>query len=224
MKKASLRGLAILALSLLLSFTMAGCWNPFAPEGGGDDPPPDDVSYRLRTTPQNVIHNLNTSYIYMNADEYLACLAEDFIFFLNPDDLTEFPDLPEYWDKNEERGIHRKMFGDEPPDDPSLVVERITFTFTHSDDVYIPGDVGDPLDDMWTYIEEIDLKVYLPPDLILHADADAEFLFRIDPDEEGPDGEPLWEIWKQWDKTEARAPHGPETGISLSRLKAMYRE
>ena len=220
MNKALLRGLAVSAMSLLLLFALSGCWNPFAPPGGGDDPPPTPVQYKLRTSPQNVIYNLNTSYVYMNADEYLDCLAEDFIFFLNPDDLTEFPELPEYWDKNEEEQIHRNMFGE------STDVEAIRLTFTHISNSYDPGPTGDPLDDLWTYVEDIDLQVDLPHDLTLHAQAPAEFLFRVDPDENGPNGEILWEIWKQWDISEEKrtGPGGSDRRLSLTQLKAMFRE
>jgi hypothetical protein len=221
MNKAHIRGLAFSALSVVLTIALAGCWNPFAPDTGGNGPPPQPVEYKLRTSPQNVIHNLATSYTRMDASRYLDCLAEDYIFFLNPDDIDdpEHP-LPEYWDKAEERTIHENMFGD------GTDVEGVTLVFTHSDAVWHEGDPGDPLDDLWTYIEAIDLRVQLPPDLTLHAEAPAEFLFRVDPDEVGPDGEILWEIWKQWDRSSdgRNDPGEPDGRISLSRLKAMYRE
>jgi hypothetical protein len=220
MSKVLLRGLAVPALLVLLVFTLAGCWNPFAPSKGDNDDPIPDAQYKVRKNPGNVIYNLQTSYVYMNANEYLNCLAEDFIFFLNPDDLTEFPELPEYWDKAEEEHIHRNMFGQ------GTDVEGIALTFTHISEVYDPGPTGDPLDDLWTYVEDIDLEVNLPPDLTLHAQAPAEFLFRVDPDEVGPEGETLWEIWKQWDlNEEKRGDDGYfEDGISLTRLKATFRE
>ena len=220
MSKSLLRGLAVSALLVLLISALTGCWNPFAPEKGNNDDPLPDVEYKLRTRPENVIHNLNTSYVRMDADEYLDCLAEQFIFFLNPDDLTEFPELPEYWDKIEEEQIHRNMFGE------GTDVEGITLVFTHDTAVWEQGDPGDPLDDTWTFREDIDLRVQLPPDLTLHAEAPAEFLFRVDPDEVGPEGEILWEILKQWDISDDKrtGPGGPDRRLSLTQLKAMFRE
>jgi len=220
MNKALLRGLAVSALSFLVAFALTGCWNPFAPDEGGNGPPPQDAQYKIRKTPQNVIHNLRTSYVYMDADRYLDCLAEDFLFFLNPTDLTEFPELPEYWDKAEEARIHHNMFAEDTD------VDGITIVFTHDTAVWDDGGTGDPLDDTWTYVEDIDLRVQLPPDLTLHAQAPAEFLFRVDPDETGPEGEILWEIWKQWDINEEnrRVPGYLEGDVTLTRLKATFRE
>jgi hypothetical protein len=203
-----------------LVFAVAGCWNPFAPDPGDDPGGGQNVQYKLRTSPQNVIYNLYTSYVYMNATEYLNCLAEDYLFFLNPADLTEFPELPEYWDKAEERKIHENMFGEDTN------VDGITFVFTHDTAVWDDNGTGDPLDDMWTYREDIDLRVQLPPDVTLHAHAPAEFLFRVDPDETGPDGEILWEIWRQWDLNEEGRgdPLFSDGSVSLTRLKATFRE
>ncbi len=222
MNRAFLRGLAVSAVSVLLMSALTGCWNPFAPDPGGNGPPVQPAEYRIRENPQDVIHNLKTAYVHMDADEYLDCLAEDFVFFLNPEDLLADPTLPEYWGKAGEEEIHVNMFGEGDPH-----VERIELVFTHEDDVWDDGDPGDPLDDLWTYREDIDLRVYLPEDLILWAEARAEFLFRVDPDEVGPGGEILWEIWNQWDLsvTEKRGGSGSsEDRTSLTQLKAMFRE
>jgi hypothetical protein len=223
MNKALLRGLAVSALVVLLVPALTGCWNPFAPDEGGEDPPPIEAQYRLRTSPQNVIHNLNTSYVYMNATEYLDCLAEDFLFFLNPDDLTADPTLPPYWEKHVEEQIHLNMFGD------GTDVEGIALIFTHEQEIFDDNGTSDIVeDDTWTYVEDVDLRVQLPPDLTLHAAAPARFLFRVDQDQTGPNGEMLWEIWKQWDENEeSRSEPGGDTGTgetTLTKIKARFRE
>lgn len=220
MNKAVLRGLTVSALTVLLMFPLTGCWNPFAPDPGGDDPLPDPVQYKIRKNPENVIYNLNTSYDDMDVDKYLDCLAEDFIFFLNPDDITADPTLPEYWDRFEEERIHRNMFAEDTD------VEGITLIFTHTTQSFAVNDPDDPLDDEWTYIEDIDLRVQLPPDLTLHAQAPAEFLFQVDPNETGPEGETLWEISKQWDTSEEKREGSGscEDRMTLTQVKAMFRE
>jgi ketosteroid isomerase-like protein len=57
-----------------------------------------------------VLYNLRKAYGNMDADAYLDGLAEDFIFYLNPDDLTGNPTLPEYWGRAAETTIHENMF------------------------------------------------------------------------------------------------------------------
>ena len=107
-----------------LALSVAGCWNPFAPSGGGDNPPVI-VSYKLRTSSENVLYNLKTAYVYENVDEYIACLAEEFEFHLNPKDIAEDPKLPVSWGRQAEEDIHTDMFSD------ASDVERITLTLTN---------------------------------------------------------------------------------------------
>jgi ketosteroid isomerase-like protein len=57
-----------------------------------------------------VLYNLRKAYGNMDADAYVDGLAEDFIFYLNPDDLTGNPTLPEYWGRAAETTIHENMF------------------------------------------------------------------------------------------------------------------
>ena len=59
-----------------------------------------------------MITKVAMAYGNMDAEAYLDCLAEEFIFFLNPEDLDEYPALPEYWDKAGETAIHERMFGE----------------------------------------------------------------------------------------------------------------
>ncbi|MBD3367091.1 MAG: hypothetical protein GF405_02810 [Candidatus Eisenbacteria bacterium] len=196
--------LAVAMSVFVLAF--AGCQNPFAPPGGGDD---DDVEvqYKTRTSPENVIYNLNTAYEYMNIEEYLDCLAEEFEFHLAEVDLDDDATLPEYWGKATEQSVHRKMFGIDPVPDPNDEVEQITLTLTTITYEYNQGaDPDDPMDDRWTYLMDTDLMVWFPNNLQRRADADVEFVFRIDPLETGPDGETLYEIIR-WEDL-ATAPGG----------------
>lgn len=228
MSKHVLRWLAAFVLAAVAGSTVVGCWNPFAPEGGGDTPPVK-VQYKPRTSPANVIYNLNTAYKFRNADEYLACLAENFEFTLNPEDSgNPDNDLPVSWGKQEERDIHRAMFSDTTAVDHR--VDHIDLTLTN---IFIEFDQGaDPNiqeDDRYTYREDTDLRVYIG-ELTLLADANQDFVFQIDPDETGENGETLWEVVEWFDlqgdtrgkeltdvSTEGAEP------ISFGRLKAMFR-
>ena len=225
MSKTSIRYVASLLAVAALVVVTAGCWNPFAPSGGGDDDtPPVTVSYKERTSPANVVYNLNTAYADMNAREYLDCLAENFEFHLNPEDVndpTNDPPLPEYWGKDEETRIHEAMFGE------GSNVERITLTLTNLGEDYNPGaDPVDPMDDRWTRVEGTDLRVTIPGDLTFLANADQEFIFQIDPNETGPSGERLYEIVRWEDKQRSgRMPVDEEAGelVSFGLIKALYR-
>ena len=223
MGKLFLRKLGVCVLLCAFAVAVAGCWNPFAPDGGGGGPP-DQVQYKVRSSCENVLYNLSTGYIYMNADEYLDCLAEEFVFYLNPDDWgNPQNDLPELWEKQEEEAIHRNMFAD------GSDVDGINLTLTNIQIAHDPGeDPEDPSDDRWEYQEGVDLRVRTPPDLTYLATADQLFIFQIDPNEIGPDDETLYEVieWHDLQPTCARpVPPGPgEELISFGRLKAMYRQ
>ncbi len=222
MSKHFLRWLAAGALTVIVVASVVGCWNPFAPESGGDTPP-SKVQYKVRTTPDNVIYNLNTAYKWMNATEYLACLADNFEFVLNPDDVNDPENpLPETWGKQEERDIHEKMFSDTTDvDHVSLTLTNISIDFDQGEDPYSQDD------DRYTYLEGTDLRVVIG-DWTLVANADQEFVFQIDPNETGPDGETLWEIveWYDIKPPEARLVSdgdGQVVPTTFGRLKAMYR-
>ncbi|MFH1502258.1 MAG: hypothetical protein ABIG03_04350 [Candidatus Eisenbacteria bacterium] len=223
MSKTIVRCAAACLTVAVLAFAGSGCWNPFAPDPG-DGNPDVDVTYKERTSPDNVVYNLYTAYKDMNAQKYLECLAEEFEFHLNPDDYEDPEnELPEYWGKQDERDIHEAMFAEDSN------VERITLTLTNSTKVFSQGEnPSDPMDDTWTYRELTDLRVTVPNDLTYLANADQEFVFRIDPNETGPEGETLWEIifWYDLQESPYRKPIVEDTGdrVSFGHLKAMYRQ
>jgi hypothetical protein len=225
MVRSRARGPLAGALLAVVAIAATGCWNPFAPDKGGDGPPVV-VAYKLRTSPVNVIYNMTQAYVYKNPTEYLACLAEDFTFHVSQQDIDD-PDnpLPPDWDKPTERTIHEHMFAS------NSGVVSIKLNLTYDSDIYDPGeDLTDPMDDRWSYVYGTDLRVSVddPPDLTYFANADQRFVFQIDPDEVGPDGETLWEVVDWFDLQES--PGGRATtaddgdqAVSVSRLKSMYR-
>ncbi len=223
------RSLALLTVLAVLLVGLGGCWNPFAPDEGDGNGGGESETYRYRLTPEDVLHNLTTAYEYMNAEEYLLCLAEEFMFLTAEADQNDPNEpLPPDWGKQVEREIHENMFGDESD------VDRITLDLTDGPIEFVPGPFPDETyDDVWMYTEEVDLRVFIPlPDdeLMYLATADNMFTFQIDldPGQVGPNGEPLWEII-EWEDLEERAGAvhrgDPDTEItSVGRIKSRYLE
>ncbi len=209
--------LAIILLAAL-ALGLAGC-SLFAPEGG-DPPGGGGGGYKERTTRPNVIHNLIRSYQEMEADEYDLLFAEDFTFWLNPDDLNDPQNpLPQYWGKAEDSEITHNML------DEGTNVISIALTLTQlGSEEEIPGpNPEDP--PMYRSVYDVDLFVYLPNDLTLWANAAAQYTFSEDPIETGPNGETLWEIYKWEDIDDPARPTIPGDFelVSITDLKAMFR-
>ncbi|MBD3348249.1 MAG: hypothetical protein GF400_03505, partial [Candidatus Eisenbacteria bacterium] len=84
------RGAAAVAALVCVLLTAAlaalpGCFG--SSTGPDDDPEEAGHEYPPRTSPANVIAKLVEAYGRTDAEAYLDCLAEDFVFFLNPDDV-----------------------------------------------------------------------------------------------------------------------------------------
>ncbi len=219
MKMSLTKRLLLSGLMGALALSAAGCWNPFAPPDGDD--PKHDVTYQLRTSPENVLYNLKTAYIDMNLGEYLDCLAEEFVFHVNPEDYgNPENEMPESWGKQDEEDIHENMFASDSD------VERITLTLTDGQRGYDQGENPlDPMDDRWHYWEGVDLRVTVAGDLTFYATAEQEFIFRIDPLEVGPEDETLYEIIDWWDLevigSFRDSPHSEH--VTFGGVKALYR-
>lgn len=198
-----------LAAVIVVGLLAAGCSSsPTGPDGNGA---PD---YPERTSPENAIAKLVMAYEAMNADEYLDCLAEDFVFFVNPYDTLGFQPLPPFWDRTVEDTIARRMFRE------SSGIDSIRVLLTQDGDPEeIPGEEpGDP--SSWRYAEEARIRIYFPQDIYYYADCRAIFLIGPDDDEVGRNGEELWEIAEHhdFDDSRARVREMP----SWSRIKAYF--
>jgi len=203
--------------AVALTLSIAGC----SSSGPEIDDPGDTSPYRLPTSPDSVIYNMTVAYTAMDVDGYLACLADSFVFHLNPADVHD-PDnpLPAYWRKGEEETIHKNMFAD----DSDVVSVNLTLTTTHVDSM--PGPAPRSDGDRWLYREAVDLRVTVtdvPENATYHAAAPVEFLFRIDPNEVGPHEEQLWEIIEWWDVFDVERPGELVEYTSWGSIKALYR-
>ena len=231
MMRFPIRRLAVSVLLAVLALTLGGCWNPFAPDPG-DPVEIDPADYHDRLTPEDVLHNLRTAYIWKNAGEYLDCLSEDFEFYPNEDDVNN-PDLnidPIWW-KIDEQLMHENMFSDDP-----LIsdVDNITLTLTISSLEYDYGILEDLLDDTCICIVDVDLRVNLTTGDGFLATAPSEFRMRIDIDQPNavpdPDDVLWWEINYWFDLGERAggrgdAQHDPNVErVSLSEFKSLFME
>jgi len=219
MRSSVARG-ALVTAAVACMVLAAGCSNPFAPPGGGGGGG-GDVEYKIRTTPENVLYNLRQAYEYMNAEEYLDCLAQGFTFHLSEDDWGG-GGLPKTWDKLEETQIHNNMFSEDSD------VEDIALILTEISTVFDPGESPtDPADDRWEHKEAVDLRVTVGGDLTYLATAPALFVLQRDIDQVGPNLEELWEVIDWYDLGD-EGMRSFETGpqeqqVSIGALKALFR-
>jgi hypothetical protein len=120
--------------AVFLAAALAGCGDKENCWGGwcGDDPPPDPPAFLPRTSPANLLHNLQRAYERRNVAEYESLLAKDFTFVLSAED-QQYPGMPDSWERGPEVQIHTHMF------DAGLV-QTLTLTFVPADSVWNPAD------------------------------------------------------------------------------------
>ncbi len=228
MMRFPIRRLAVCMLLAVFALTLGGCWNPFAPDEG-DPVEIDPADYHDRLTPEDVLHNLQTAYIWMNPVEYLDCLSEDFEFYPNEDDVNNPElDIDPIWWKIDEQFMHENMFAHDSD------VDNITLTLTITSIAYDEGDPGTPVDDTCICIVDVDLRVNLVDGNGFLATAPSEFRMRIDIDQPNPEPDPedvlWWEINYWFDLGErgggrGDAQHDPNVErVSLSELKSLFME
>jgi hypothetical protein len=174
-----------------------------------------------RTSPAEVIDQLEAAYVAMDTMNYLDCLSGDFIFYPCEDDVQN-PDLeiPSEWYKPDERTMHGNMF------DESSDVMSISLTLTTTEVVHDTGiDPQDPLDDIYVHTEDVELWVNLVTGTTYLATAPSEFHLRVDPDEEGPYGEAMWEVYEWYDLSDPGRGNVDDGRVytSWGTIKALYR-
>ena len=191
---------------------LGGCWTPITEPVVNVNP----TDYLHRNSPENVLHNIVTSYVWMNLEEYLDCMSEDFEFYPDEADVQD-PDvqLPPVWYKLDEQNMHSNMFDD------GSNVESIRLALTVLNIVYDQGVPEDDLDDTCTCQVQVDLRVNLREGVTFLATAPSEFSMRVDTDQTGPGGELWWEILEWHDLGDAGRVSGSRS--SWGAIKALYR-
>jgi len=197
---------ALAVIALIAGAMLWGCSDP------EDDDSPNDLSCPLRTSPDSLLAQLVWAYEHEDVDVYLDCLADSFTFFLCEDDWQSDPTLPHFWRLSEEETIHSNMFG-EAGDVDSIYLALETLSV---DTVSVPDGRGVG----WEYEEDVDLRVYIGQTVYLAGDETA-FTIRVDPDDVGPNGETLYEVW-EWRDLEWTGRAATEQ-TSWGRIKAFFR-
>ena len=223
-----MKRLAVSMLLAVLVLTVSGCWNPFAPDPVPPVPiPPPE--FRDRLTPEDVLHNLETAYVYKDLDQYLDCLSEDFEFYPDEDDVNDPQNpVPPVWWKIDETIMHTNMFAEDSD------VDNITLTLTITSIDYFPGvDPEDPLDDTCECIVDVDLRVNLTNGNGFYASTPSQFDMRIDIDQPNavpdPDDVLWWEINYWYDLGDRGGSRGDTSSeeniehISVGMLKNLFR-
>jgi hypothetical protein len=182
---------------------------------------PDEAQdYPSRGTPEGVIDKLALAYERQDADAYIDCLSDNFIFFLNEDDCIGNPALPEDWDRATEEQIHRTMFG------PAGGIDSVSLSLsTFGPPTEIPGTEPEDPPIGWVYDEDVDLRVSVGGALpaVYVATVGARFTLQVDPDTLAARGDTLWEI-RQWEDLDAFVPLTARQAISWGNLKNLFRD
>lgn len=197
-------------LAFLAGLGLSGCSSPTKT----DDPV--ELPYPLRASPDSLIAQFVWAYENMDLEVYLDCLADSMLFYLSERDVENDPELePGYWGKAVEQAIHESMFGDGPLS-PSRIELRLTPVAIET--LRALGGQGRPIG--WRYREAVDLRIYIGV-WTYWATMPSLFEIRLDPDDVGPSGEPLFEIveWQELDDWLGRA--GREQ-TSWGAIKALY--
>jgi hypothetical protein len=158
--------------------------------------------YLPRTSPANLLHNLQKAYEQRNIAEYDSLLAKDFIFMISREDQQN-PHFDDSWGKGEEVLIHTRMFDAE-------MVQTLTVAFVGA------AAVWDPADSMYTVvISNVNLLLYgstpaHPIDVKEYrvVNGRAKFWFRKNGWAASPKPDSIWTIVKWEDDAFARRAGG----------------
>jgi hypothetical protein len=201
---------AAIAVALLAAALLAGCSTSAGPSIPGDE----DAHYFVRTTPDSVMANLRLAYEHRNVDEYLDCLAEDFIFYPSERTLAENEWIPESWGKFSEMRIHENMFT------TGFVIDVALDLLQEGDPVEVAGpNPADPVS--YEYRFGVDLRVDCPDSVQYVATAPSLFALRVDQDQVSAAGDTLWEIFQWYDLDEDGCVR-PVLPTSWGELKALF--
>jgi hypothetical protein len=103
--------------TICLAAVLVGCTDKNAPTWSLPSP------FLPRTSPANLLHNLQSAYEKRNVAEYDSLLAEDFTFLPAAEERRWWPGLPETWGHDTEVLIHVRMFDEG-------TVSHLTLRFT----------------------------------------------------------------------------------------------
>lgn len=205
-------------LFLAAAVSWAGCL-----KGGPGKPLAPEVVYLPRTSPENVLRNLETAWKNRDIEEYAKLFAEDFRFYFDEGTRQQNGTLPVFWNAVDESTQIAALFSS-----PLVTDIRIKLQFGPAKDAGEPGRPG------WVYIDVLDtfLEVDLEPEagelegLTLRIDGQKQrFFFRKGRTPEDTESE-IWYIVEWRDFGNAQAPGRTSEGLLVepttwSRIKSL---
>jgi hypothetical protein len=182
------RSAAVLAGSVALAFSLfsSGCWNPFSPDTGGDEPP--QQYYNNPDTTTELLHNFQLSWNQQQHDYYMGCLEETFEFHL----------LEVDWDDYDGDGLVDTYWGVSTEEEFTEVLFDSAFAI----DLSLEGDFEVPYTGDSTGVARechrtFVLKVYLDENLQSGYQATGDAIFVLRPDTAG-----VWYMWLWFDQSD----------------------
>ena len=178
--------LVIVAAALV---TMNACILDPAKKKGGDGGGGDTRTFGDLKEKDDIFNNLELAYEVMNFHEFQRLLNEDFIFrypIKNQQDVWE----AKQWDRSVEEGVHRRMFGDEPPPQGVDPVSDINVNLTPTGLwIQVTPDQGQYPGETW-YKKTVDyfIQIKAGPNTYIGNDLRAEFTIRWNETDE------IWQI------------------------------
>ncbi|MBN1232818.1 MAG: hypothetical protein JXA60_05665 [Candidatus Coatesbacteria bacterium] len=93
---------------MIIAMLFINCWNPFKPD---EEPPDQNTPPADRKDAARCLEYMRQAYSNLDIKKYEECLAEDFKFYLLPDDwFQEAGDTTKYWGRTTEIDLTTCLF------------------------------------------------------------------------------------------------------------------
>jgi hypothetical protein len=116
------------AILLIATTTLAtGCFDKESTPKVVQEPEP---GYLAPTSPDNVIHNLEKSWITCNYNEYAAALSSDFTYVFAPQDVGGPDNNPATWGRTDDLLSASHLFGKTAANRDGYIAQSVNLEFT----------------------------------------------------------------------------------------------
>jgi len=138
------RGVLLMALAVALSLALAGCWNPFRPDGDGNG----DGDHGDRTSPDRLLEFFARAYMDKSVERYQESLDLSYSFtFMEKDwDSAGVNAIIPYWGWTEDVERTTKMFTSPKTMNISFNFNLAVYTWQECPDSIFVGGEPQPVD------------------------------------------------------------------------------